>query len=151
LDAAAAIVSGRGELVEPIEARTDFRLLLVDPGFPVSTASAYALLDHERIDEAKEPDPSSEALIEAYRGRVRDWPFSNSFEPVIGFQRPEIPKVKRLLLDLGASFAAMSGSGSMIFGVFEEGSQPEDAAFRLKAEGFQTYAASPLARTHQLD
>lgn len=151
LDAAAALVSGRGEFVEPIEARSDFGLLLVDPGFPVSTASAYALLDRERLDEAKEPDPSSEELVAAYRGRIKEWHFTNSFEPVIGAQKPEIAKVKRLLLESGASFAAMSGSGSTIFGVFEESSQPEDAAYRLRAEGFRTYAASPLARTQYLD
>lgn len=151
LNAAVAIVSGRGEHIEPIEARADYSLLLVDPGFPVSTASAYSLLDRERNDEAGEPDPIPGELIAAYRGEIRDWRFANSFEPIISGQRPEIAKIKRLLLESGASFAAMSGSGSVLFGVFEEGSRPSHAAVLLEAEGFQTYAASPLARMTYLD
>ena len=151
LNAAVAIVSGRGEHIEPIEARSDFSLLLVDPGFPVSTVSAYALLDKRRNDEARELDPAPEELVAAYRGKIRDWLFANSFEPLIAGQRPEIAKIKRLLLESGASFAAMSGSGSTIFGVFEEGSPSSDAAVLLEAEGFQTYAVSPLARMTYLD
>jgi 4-diphosphocytidyl-2-C-methyl-D-erythritol kinase len=153
LNAAAAIVSGRGEVVEAIEARADFRLLLVDPGFPVSTVSAYGLLDmnRRRDDEARELDPTPGELIAAYRGRIRDWPFANSFEPIIGEQRREIANIRRLLLDSGASFAAMSGSGSTLFGVFEEGSRPCDAADRLRAVGYKTYIVSPLARMPCLD
>ncbi len=122
LSSAAAIVSGRGEIVRPISARDDFSIVIAFPGFPVPTAGAYALLDRERPEDSGEPDPGPESLLESYRGRVRDWPFANSFEPVIAGARPEIGRAKALLLGAGASFAAMSGSGSSVFGAFEEGS-----------------------------
>ena len=54
-------------------------------------------------------------------------------------------------LTSGASFAAMSGSGSSIFGVFEGCGLALKAVEDLKAKGFLAYAASPLARSTSLD
>ena len=151
LSAAAAIVSGRGEVVEPIRARSDFSVLIAFPGFSVPTAGAYALLDRERPDESEEPDPSPDELIAFYRGEIGEWPFANSFERVIGVSRPEIGQAKSMLLRAGASFAAMSGSGSSIFGVFEDGAGIEKAKDGLVAAGFEAYSAAPLARCSTLD
>jgi 4-diphosphocytidyl-2-C-methyl-D-erythritol kinase len=151
LSSAAAIVSGRGEKVRQLEAREDFSLLIVFPGFPVATADAYALLDRARPDDSGEADPGAQALIDAYHGEISSWPFANSFEPIIGGSRPEIPKAKAILQDAGASFASMSGSGSSVFGVFKVGSRTEEAQRHLTAAGFRVYAASPLARCSTLD
>jgi 4-diphosphocytidyl-2-C-methyl-D-erythritol kinase len=151
LSSAAAIVSGRGEEVRPIEARDDFSIVVAFPGFPVQTAGAYALLDRERPDDSDEPDPSGEELVGSYRGDIGSWPFANSFEPVISRARPEISRGKSLLLGAGASFAAMSGSGSSIFGVFEDESRISMAVERLSGEGFEAYATAPLARCLALD
>jgi 4-diphosphocytidyl-2-C-methyl-D-erythritol kinase len=151
LSSTAAIVSGRGENVRPIVARDDFSIVIAFPGFPVATAGAYALLDRVRPDGGHEPDPGPEELVAAYGGEIRQWPFANSFEPVIGGSMPEIPKAKAILLGAGASFAAMSGSGSSIFGVFEGEAGAETAKRRLEAAGYGVYAASPLARYPPLD
>jgi 4-diphosphocytidyl-2-C-methyl-D-erythritol kinase len=151
LNSAAAIVSGRGEEVRTIEARDDFSIVIAFPGFPVPTAGAYALLDRERPDDADEPDPGPEVLESSYHGDVERWPFANSFEPFISGARPEIGLAKSLLLGAGASFSAMSGSGSSIFGVFEDGSRVGAAMERLAASGFEAYAAAPLARCLALD
>jgi 4-diphosphocytidyl-2-C-methyl-D-erythritol kinase len=151
LASAAAIVSGRGEEVTPIEARDDFSLVIAYPGFPVSTAWAYARLDRERPDGSGEADPGAGELVAAYGGGIRSWPFANSFEAVIGAARPEIPAAKRILLGCGASFAAMSGSGSSVFGVFEGRRGGEEAADKLRASGIEAYAAAPLARCVTLD
>lgn len=151
LSSAAAIVSGRGELIRPIEARDDFSIAIVYPGFPVQTKGAYALLDRERPDDADEADPAADAIAEAYRGEIAEWPFANSFEPVIGAWRPEIPKAKEILLGAGAAFASMSGSGSSVFGVFEGRESPEGALAALAKAGFEAYSAMPLARYPTLD
>ncbi len=151
LGANAALVSGRGELVRPIAARSDFSLLLVYPGFAVGTAGAYSLLDRSRPDDSAEPDPSPERLLEAYRGDIGAWPFHNSFEPFIGASKPRILEAKALLLESGAAFAAMSGSGSSVFGAFEDGEVAAEAERRLSRAGFSAFAACPLARTASLD
>jgi 4-diphosphocytidyl-2C-methyl-D-erythritol kinase len=147
----AALVSGRGEIVEAIEARSDYSLLLVNPGFPVSTAAAYALLDRERADDSGEPDPSAETIAAAYGGSIVEWPYANSFEPVIGREWPEVGRIKGMLLDKGASFAAMSGSGSTIFGVFEDEASLRAASAAVAASGLAACEASPLARIIHVD
>jgi 4-diphosphocytidyl-2-C-methyl-D-erythritol kinase len=151
LSSAAAVVSGRGEKVEPIPARDDFALVIAFPGFPVATVGAYALLDKERPDASIEADPGRLELVSAYRGDIRLWPFFNSFEAVVGASRPEILAAKGIMSRAGASFSAMSGSGSSIFGIFEGGKEKESALDLLKSSGFDACAVSPLARCMSLD
>jgi 4-diphosphocytidyl-2-C-methyl-D-erythritol kinase len=150
LSAPAAVVTGRGEKVASFEPRYDFSLLIAFPGFSVSTAQAYAELDRERPNDSWEADPSAEALLGAYRGEISLWPFANSFEPIVGRSRSEIPRAKDYLLGAGASFAAMTGSGSSVFGIFEDVSKLSHAMEGLEAAGYMTYAASPLARSVSL-
>jgi 4-diphosphocytidyl-2-C-methyl-D-erythritol kinase len=151
LKAGAAVVSGRGEEVSPLDSRDDYRLVLAFPGSAVPTAWAYSLLDGERPDDSAEPDPGREELAAAYGGDIRRWPFANSFEGPIGRARSEIPRAKELLAISGASFAAMSGSGNAIFGVFEDEARALVAAARLRDAGFDACVSSPLARCSALD
>jgi 4-diphosphocytidyl-2-C-methyl-D-erythritol kinase len=151
LSAAAALVTGRGEGVEPIEAREDFQMVLAFPGFPVSTAWAYGLLDRSREPGWSEPDPEAAVLREAYRGDMRLWPFANSFEKVVGGVQPRILEAKAAMVSGGAVFSAMSGSGSTVFGIFEKGADRELSLRRLAALGFEAWPVSPLARRMTLD
>lgn len=141
----AAIVSGRGEKVTPIAPRGDICLVLAFPGFPVSTSAAYALLDDMRPDDSGEGDPGPADIEVAYRGQPGEWPFANSFEPLIGAAHPRILDAKAEFLEAGASFASMSGSGSSVFGVFEGGGEGR-ALGELRRSGFRAWAVLPLAR-----
>lgn len=147
----AALVSGRGEVVEGIVSREDFSLMVVFPGFGVGTAWAYSLLDARRADDSLEPDPGKEALKVAYGGQARLWPFANSFEPFVGAVRPEIPAIKSRLLAEGAAFASMTGSGSCVFGIFDDPDRAEAARRSFSSDGFRAFAAIPLARPPALD
>ena len=146
LEGGAAIVSGRGEEISPIPARTDYRLVIVYPGVSVSTAEAYGILDRERPDDSAEPDPSPGELAERYRGSLEGWDFANSFEPVISSAHREIAAARDELMDLGASFAAMSGSGSAVYGVFGDEERAGEARDAMGAGGRKAFLASPLAR-----
>lgn len=132
---AAALVSGRGEIVEPFPGREDFGLLLCLPGFPSSTPAAYALLDRERPDDAAEADPSAEALLGAYRGEPASWPYANSFEGPLFRAYPALAEAAAALRFEGASFVRMSGSGSTVYGVFPTGEEAASAALRLEGRG----------------
>lgn len=151
LGSAAAIVSGRGEKVDPIEARDDYSLVLAFPGEAVSTAWAYSALDAARPDDSEELDLGRDQLTEAYRGDIRRWPFANSFEIPIGRARGEIPRAKGIILASGAAFAAMSGSGNTVFGAFEDEGAARAAVQRLEEAGFRACVSSPLARCEALD
>jgi 4-diphosphocytidyl-2-C-methyl-D-erythritol kinase len=145
----AALVSGRGEIVEKMDARDDYVLLVVFPGFPVSTQEAYGLLDRERPDDSSEPDPSPAELRELYRADPSTWTFANSFEPHVGGKHPAILSWLSLLKSEGASFVSMSGSGSTLFGVFGSENEAHAAQDRIKArqsDASSMVLAFPLAR-----
>jgi 4-diphosphocytidyl-2-C-methyl-D-erythritol kinase len=148
LKGGSALVSGRGEIVKPLPERLDYSFAVVFPGFPMNTKSAYEVLDTERPDDSGERDFSESELSGFYQKRPRNWPFLNSFEPFVQGLHPEIGIWHRRLLDEGADFVQMSGSGSTVFGVFSEKDGASAAVERLK-EGLGTdllvATAFPLA------
>jgi len=150
----AALVTGRGEIVETIQARQDFGLILVFPGVAVNTASAYALLDKERPDDSMEADPDCADIVRSYQEHPSGWLFANSFErPIIRVQ-PRIARCLELLEESGADFSRMSGSGSTVFGVFADPDMAEEARGTLSTKiGSEAMVRSvrPLARKDLLD
>jgi 4-diphosphocytidyl-2-C-methyl-D-erythritol kinase len=133
--ASAALVSGRGEIVEPFAGREDFSLLLCSPGFPSSTPEAYTLLDRVRPDDSAEADPEPSRLLSAYREDPGLWPFANSFEAPLMRAYPALEEVAGLLRSAGASFVRMSGSGSTVYGVFDGREGASRAASGLLGRG----------------
>lgn len=106
--------SGRGEIMEPIElSLNNWFILIVKPPVAVPTAKAF-----QWIVPAK-PPVSLKALVQQ---PVAEWKNSitNQFESSVFQTYPEIGELKNQLYDLGASYASMSGSGSCVFGLFQE-------------------------------
>ena len=68
--------------------------------------------------------------------------FENDFERIVIPAYPEIGAIKRKLLELGARFASLSGSGSTVFGIFEDHAAAERG--RRQFPSFQSSIASPL-------
>jgi len=153
LGSACAAVTGRGELVRPLEARTDYALVIVDPQVAVSTKEAYALLDASRASGGQGSIPKDAELarelersLERYRSSDPGaWGFRNDFYGPIAESYPRIPAALHALNAVGARFAAMSGSGSAVYGVFREEEAAEKALARLKEE-YSVKISFPLAR-----
>ena len=113
----AAVVSGRGENVRYIESRRDLSFVLLCPGVHSSTGEAYALVDGWHDMNRVEISPFNE-LDDIYRRPVAQWSFYNSFTEPLAWKYPEI---KRALSDMrrcNADYVQMTGSGSVVFGVF---------------------------------
>lgn len=115
-----ALGSGRGTEIEPVADAAENFLLIVTPPVAVSTAAAYAALDAPRLTSF-----DSKSIFEFCRTQAAtlDWRQTNSkndFETAIFARHPEIERVKRRLLEAGARYALMSGSGASVFGVFEK-------------------------------
>ena len=103
--------TGRGEVMSPVE--LDLRglwIAVVKPDCGVSTREAYA-----GIRPGVPAVPLAGANRPA-RDRMADMS-ENDFEPHIFAAHPEIAAAKASLLDAGAVYAAMSGSGSAVFGL----------------------------------
>ncbi len=106
--------SGKGEIMEPLQiALNGMFILLVKPPIEVSTAKAYQLVV---------PEKPAISLKELIKLPVQEWKDKvvNQFESSVFQQYPEIAEVKQSLYDLGAVYASMSGSGSCVFGLFQE-------------------------------
>lgn len=107
------IARGRGEILEPIElSLKGSYLVLINPGIHVGTKEAYAGIT---------PAPPKVKLEEVLADRGR-WKAElvNDFESSIFKNHPEIAQIKDKMYESGAFYAAMSGSGSSVFGLFEE-------------------------------
>lgn len=111
------LAEGRGEIMQPFPLLLKgWWLLLVHPGIHVSTAWAFSQLEEDRtqppLEEILSGGPSS------WRGML-----PNHFEAPVFRAHPPIAAVQHRLYEAGAAYAAMSGSGSSVFGLFRE--QPQ--------------------------
>jgi len=97
---------GIGDVLTPVDfSLKGKRLVMVKPNVAVSTKEAYSGLI-----------PSCKKL-----GDLNNWQhFENDFEKTVFAKYPEIEAIKKHLLEAGAEYAAMSGSGSTVFGLFED-------------------------------
>ena len=117
------IATGIGDVMTPIDlSLKGWMLVLVKPDVSVSTADAYA-----QVTPRTPETPLAEALklpVEQWQGRL-----CNDFEESVFARHPEIAATRDLLLDLGATYAAMSGSGSAVFGLFRQPLEDIDKTF----------------------
>ncbi len=136
----ACIARGRGELLEEIEIRNPYHILLVNPGIHVSTPLAYKSLG--KGDEIVEGTRLSD-LVNGQKTLNPDLLqyFKNDFEEYVFKTFPKINEIKNTLYDSGAIFALMSGSGSTVFGMFSDISLLESAKNKFK----EYYTAVSLA------
>lgn len=70
----------------------------------------------------------------------------NDFERVVFPKYPELREVKRLLEREGARYASLSGSGSALYGLFEDPRQTEKAAASLRGSGVLALVTTTLNR-----
>lgn len=123
-DAAHALAWSRGERLLPLPALPRRPVALLLPPFPVPTAEAYRWVAESRGEwrpGAGALAPTVEALLdwEAVAARA-----ANDFEPVVLARHPMLGEGLAWLRAQGARPALMSGSGSTLFGVLEEGHAP---------------------------
>lgn len=138
-----ALGIGRGDDISPLAEPPRCSVVVVRPGFGIATAEAYDWFDRERRPQARE---------RARRTLAPGWPewarnLRNDLEPIVTAHHPTIARIKTALIDAGAFHAAMSGSGSTVFGLFER----HDAAIRtardLARPGWHVVATRTLGRS----
>ncbi len=108
------LCTGRGEKMTPIELPLQGKYLAIaKPAEGVSTREAYA---------GVKPAVPEVRLAEALQRPIEEWQcvVKNDFEPHIFVAHPAIAELKKMMLDAGAIYASMSGSGSAVFGIFNE-------------------------------
>ncbi|EOZ99546.1 4-diphosphocytidyl-2-C-methyl-D-erythritol kinase [Indibacter alkaliphilus LW1] len=107
------IATGRGEILTPTDVNLkDDYLVLVKPPIHIGTKEAYA---------GVKPNAPAVILQEVLKDKST-WKeqLVNDFEKSIFPNHPSLPQIKAQLYEMGAYYAAMSGSGSTVFGLFSE-------------------------------
>lgn len=127
---------GIGDILHPIDfSLKGLRILLIKPSCGVSTREAYSGL-HLRTD-VEDVSLLSEPSVYSAARWWENQSFVNDFEQSVFPLHPEIGHIKKRLLEAGAVFASMSGSGSTVFGLFEHNAESgSDARFRTLYEEF---------------
>ncbi|MBQ9666553.1 MAG: 4-(cytidine 5'-diphospho)-2-C-methyl-D-erythritol kinase [Bacteroidaceae bacterium] len=115
--------TGIGNVFHPIEMNLKYKqMVLVKPDIFVSTKDAYAKVKVQH-PEKQLPELLSQP-IETWKDTV-----VNDFEMSVFSKYPEIAAIKDKMYDLGALYASMSGSGSSVFGIFDDPVENVDEQF----------------------
>ncbi len=162
---------GRGEEVFPLPDLPPWDCVVAMPDVGVSTPQAFADWDRCFGDGKLTPRPGSSRIRE-FSHSVYGWlmgstagvpaaggsraetllldlvraGIENDFERVVFPEYPELRDVKRVLEHAGARYAALSGSGSAVFGLFDSPSAAEKAVAKLAAKDVPARAATLLPR-----
>jgi len=135
-----ALGLGRGEEIYPLVDLPTHWIVIVQPPYGVSTAEAYAWYDEDRAAGWREP---REPQMLPVPWPTRAAQMINDLEPPVVRRHPEIGTLKSALREAGAVAAAMTGSGSAVFGLF----RTQSAAVRAVKSTSRTGARARLTRT----
>lgn len=137
-----AIVSGRGEIVTSVEVLQSCFVLLIVPGFRISTKDAYQglrlyLTKFSVMSDINLKTSGSEFFKTLYK-------LGNDFQRMVMADHPEIGSCISVLQRGGASYVALSGSGSAFFGLFEREIDTELVKVVSSQFGWQVYSLKPV-------
>jgi 4-diphosphocytidyl-2-C-methyl-D-erythritol kinase len=109
-------------------------IILVNPGIHIGTKEAYA---------GVQPGSATKSIESILSHPIDTWQneLVNQFEESIFPKYPSIKQIKHSLIELGAVYASMSGSGSSLFGIFNEKPSEDYPEFKKHVvfEGLLSY------------
>jgi 4-diphosphocytidyl-2-C-methyl-D-erythritol kinase len=141
-----ALGRGAGDELEPLDDLPRHEVVLAVPGFGVSAADAYRWLDEDGpagpggLEPPRSPPGPEPASLHRPPAAAGDWAgwlarCRNDLEPPVARRHPEVARLAADLRRAGARLAALSGSGSTVFGLYEDAAAADRAARALEAGG----------------
>ncbi|MDA3895412.1 MAG: 4-(cytidine 5'-diphospho)-2-C-methyl-D-erythritol kinase [Desulfobacteraceae bacterium] len=119
-----AVATGIGDILTPCDCIKSCPILLIYPSVPVSTAEVYKKLN---LTLTKTKKINTKTLFELNLGQDSAKELFNDLESVAIGMCPEIQKAKASLMANGSSTALMTGSGSAVFGLYNNIEKAEKA------------------------
>lgn len=116
IDRKPAVATGVGDILESYNGLEPYTVLLVFPGFSLSTAEMFKNFNLGLTKIVEKTNISSFKT----KGFDIQRHLCNDFEKIAEEKHPEIAAIKNVLLEHGAKGALMSGSGSAVFGLFRD-------------------------------
>jgi len=143
-----ALGSGTGVDILSLPDTLTKHLLVVTPNATVSTSAAYNAFDVSALTS-----PRGETILAGSCGKLDfddsdQWDLENDFERVIFDMEPEIERVHAALLNTGARRAILAGSGSSVFGIFDDLEALVHASGIIEAEvGWRVFPCATISRS----
>lgn len=135
-----ALIKGKGDIIKNFNIKLPFKILVVYPNFPISTKFAYSLV---KLEKPATPSDliSLLSLCLNEPTKFQDH-FKNDFEQYIFTKFPILEQIKKKLLESGAYFASLSGTGSTIYGFFDSNFKLEK--IKLQYQNFQVFETKAI-------
>jgi 4-diphosphocytidyl-2-C-methyl-D-erythritol kinase len=152
LSGGTAVGAGRGEVIESVSEIVCPYMLVVTPDAGIPTADVFGWLGAPTLTkEALETNLTvCRKDMESFDPRHSE--LINDLEPAVFARFPEVERVKRTLLELGAVNAAMSGSGASVYGIFDKQETRQAAIEALAQErSWRKFAVSTVSRSEYRD
>lgn len=113
IDDKPALASSRGEVLTEFDLSLNKEIVIIKPDIHISTAEAYSII---------KPNADVPQLKSLLQHDISEWKnlIVNDFEGPIIKRYPEIGTIKDMLYKKGAVYASMSGSGSAVYGLFDQ-------------------------------
>jgi 4-diphosphocytidyl-2-C-methyl-D-erythritol kinase len=142
-----ALAWGRGHRLLPLPPLPRRVVLVAAPPLGVSTAEAYGMLARNRVGQEESGGPVAHDLraLSTWEGVARV--AENDFQTVLFPLHPVLGMLREAMEAAGAGIALLSGSGSSLFGVFEE----EDSARGAKGSLERSFPDTRFSLTHTLE
>jgi 4-diphosphocytidyl-2-C-methyl-D-erythritol kinase len=118
LQGGTAFGAGRGDEIYPVDDITRFGVVVIKPSFGIATADAYSWLDADRASATEGQLREPRALDVGWAGHPLT--IANDLEAPVARRHPAIEEMIAACMREGAVAAAMTGSGSAVFGLFRE-------------------------------
>ena len=112
-------------------------ILLVCPKFSISTKWAYENLKLKKALKSNNKEYKFSPLDDRVNWKL----FENDFELIVKEAYPEIMNIKDILINNGALYSSLSGTGSTVFGIYNE--EKFILNTQNKLTHYKTYRASP--------
>lgn len=129
--------TGRGEVITPINVSlSGYYLYIINPNIHINTGEAFRQLHYKN---------QPQSLRDIIQQPVEEWRdvLHNDFEAGIAKQYPVVGNLVQQLYRHGAAYAAMSGSGSTVFGIFRQKPEalrlPEDYFVKIISRNMRLY------------
>ncbi len=132
------IGDGIGAILSPIKKPVNGFYLLVIPDIFISTAWAYKALKKNLKEEIDRPNFAHFLERENFPKAI----FDNDFERIVIPTYPKIGEIKEGLLKTGASYASLSGSGSTVFGIYDDEAKAKQAESHFQKQ-YHTFLTRP--------
>ncbi len=137
------LACGVGEKLSPLPRLPECDIVLCKPGYGMSTPKVFSELDETEIPHHPDTEAMLNALSDGNLKNIASHMY-NVLEPVVSASKSDISEIEKTMLDAGALGSIMSGSGSTVFGIFDNPACAKRAYSNLRKRYKDTFLAKSL-------